>query len=80
MKFKTDVYVVKKEGKTFPIGTPKIIKELAVGDEIYFEIDPWQSSRRADNVILHHVTKGEEYAMVKGKLFSAIQDIGLALK
>lgn len=80
MIFKSDVYIVKKEGKTFPVGTPKLIKELKIGDEIYFEIDPWHKSSRADSVTIYNVTNGQQHTLVKGKLFSAIKDIQIEAK
>lgn len=80
MLFKTDVFIVKKEGKEFPVGTPKLIKNLQPGDEIYFTLKPWGTSSKADNVTIHHVTNGTQHTLKKGKLFSAIEQIDIALK
>lgn len=78
MLFKTEHFkVTSNNDKDYPVGTPKIIRELTVGEEIYFEMNIYGTSKRADAITIHNVTKGTSHEMKKGNFFNAITHIAM---
>jgi hypothetical protein len=81
MIFKTEIFEVTFNGMIkYPVGTPKIIRELAIGDEIYFDMEPKSNRNKVDNITIYNITQGIDHTMKQGNFFKSISSISMVAK